>query len=124
MAKRPRSRSAVSVVGWLVSAVRAIILAGQAIRAVALGVGVTAIVQTVLGGIGLAVVGIPFASLLSAVMLMLCIAQIGPMLVLLPAVGWMYWTGDTGWATFLLIWRPDCRYPRQFSAAGADQARC
>lgn len=81
-----------------------IILAGQAIRGVALGVGVTAIVQTVLGGIGLAVAGVPFASLLSAVMLMLCIAQVGPLLVLLPAAGWMYWTGDTGWATGLLIW--------------------
>jgi len=81
-----------------------VILAGQAIRGVALGVGVTAIVQTVLGGLGLAVAGVPFASLLSAVMLMLCIAQIGPMLILLPAVGWMYWQGDTGWATFLLVW--------------------
>ena len=81
-----------------------IILAGQAIRGVALGVGVTAIVQTVLGGIGLAIVGVPFASLLSALMLMFCIAQIGPMLVLLPAVGWMYWMGDNGWATFLLVW--------------------
>jgi hypothetical protein len=89
---------------WPVSGENAIILAGQAIRGVALGVGVTAIVQTVLGGIGLAVAGVPFASLLSAVMLMLCIAQVGPMLVLLPAVGWMYWTGDTGWATFLLVW--------------------
>ena len=81
-----------------------IVLAGQAIRGVALGVGVTAIVQTVLGGLGLAVAGVPFASLLSAVMLMLCIAQIGPMLILLPAVGWMYWMGDTGWATALLVW--------------------
>ena len=82
----------------------AVILAGQAIRGVALGVGVTAIVQTVLGGIGLAVAGVPFASLLSAVMLMFCIAQLGPSLVLFPAVAWMYWMGDTGWATFLLIW--------------------
>lgn len=81
-----------------------VILASQAIRGVALGVGVTAIVQTVLGGIGLAIVGVPFTSLLSALMLMFCIAQIGPMLVLLPAVGWMYWQGDTGWATFLLVW--------------------
>lgn len=81
-----------------------IILAGQAIRGVALGVGITAIVQTVLGGLGLAVAGVPFASLLSAVMLMLCIAQVGPMLILLPAVGWMYWMGDTGWATALLVW--------------------
>ncbi|MFT3847131.1 MAG: AI-2E family transporter YdiK [Propionivibrio sp.] len=81
-----------------------IVLAGQAIRGVALGVGVTAIVQTVLGGIGLAIAGVPFASLLSAVMLMLCIAQLGPALVLFPAVGWMFWTGDTGWASFLLVW--------------------
>ena len=81
-----------------------VILAGQAIRGVALGVGVTAIVQTVLGGIGLAIAGVPFASLLSAVMLMLCIAQLGPGLVLFPAVGWMYWMGDNGWATFLLVW--------------------
>ena len=81
-----------------------VILASLAIRGVALGVGVTAIVQTVLGGIGLAVVGVPFAALLSALMLMFCIAQLGPMLVLLPAVGWMYWQGDNGWATFLLVW--------------------
>lgn len=82
----------------------AIILAAQAIRGVALGVGVTALVQTLLGGIGLAVAGVPFAALLSAVMLMLCIAQVGPGLILFPAVAWMYWVGDTGWATFLLLW--------------------
>jgi predicted PurR-regulated permease PerM len=81
-----------------------VVLAGQAIRGVALGVGVTAVVQSVLGGIGLAIVGIPFAGLLTAVMLMLCIAQLGPGLVLLPAVIWVYWSGDTGWGTFLLIW--------------------
>jgi predicted PurR-regulated permease PerM len=81
-----------------------VILAGQAIRGVALGVGVTAIVQTVLGGIGLAIAGVPFAALLSAVMLMLCIAQLGPGLILFPAVGWMFWMGDTGWGSFLLVW--------------------
>jgi predicted PurR-regulated permease PerM len=37
-------------------------------------------------------------------MLMFCIAQIGPGLVLFPAVGWMYWTGDATWATALLVW--------------------
>lgn len=81
----------------------AIILAGQAIRGVALGVGVTAIVQTVLSGISLAIAGVPFASLFSALILMLCIAQLGPGLILFPAVGWMFWTGDTGWASFLLV---------------------
>ena len=82
----------------------AMVLAGQAIRAVALGVGVTAVVQTMLGGVGLVIAGVPFAAVLSAVMLMLCIAQIGPSLVLFPAVGWMFWQGDTGWAIFLLVW--------------------
>jgi predicted PurR-regulated permease PerM len=81
-----------------------VILAGQAIRAVALGVGVTAVVQTVMGGIGLAVAGVPAAGLLSAVMLMLCLAQLGPALVLFPAVGWLYWTGESAWGTFLLVW--------------------
>ena len=80
-------------------------LAGQAIRSVALGVGVTAVVQSALGGIGLAVVGIPFAGLLTAVMFMLCIAQLGPGLVMFPAVIWVYyWSGDAGWGTFLLVW--------------------
>jgi predicted PurR-regulated permease PerM len=83
---------------------KVMILAGQAIRGVALGVGVTAVAQTTLGGLGLVVAGVPFAGVLSAAMLMLCIAQAGPMLVLLPVVGWMYWQGDHTWATVLLIW--------------------
>jgi predicted PurR-regulated permease PerM len=79
-------------------------LAGQAIRAVALGVVVTALVQTMLAGIGLAVAGIPFAALLTAVVLLLCIAQIGPLLVLVPAVIWLFWTGSTAWGTALAVW--------------------
>ena len=82
----------------------AIILAGRAIRGVALGVGVTAIVQTLLGGIGLAIAGVPFATLLSALMLMLCIAQLGPGFVLFPAVAWLFWMGETGWGSFLFVW--------------------
>ena len=79
-------------------------LAGQAIRAVALGVVVTALVQTILAGLGLAVAGVPFAGLLTAAILILCIAQIGPLIVLIPAVIWLYWKDQTGWATALLIW--------------------
>jgi predicted PurR-regulated permease PerM len=82
----------------------AVTLAGGAIRGVALGVGVTAVLQAGAGGIGLAIVGVPFAGLLTAVMLLLCIAQLGPSLVLFPAVAWVYWSGDTGWGTFLLVW--------------------
>jgi predicted PurR-regulated permease PerM len=79
-------------------------LAGQAIRAVALGVVVTAVVQTALAGLGLWVAGVPFAGILTAVILLLCIAQVGPFLVLVPAVLWLYWSGDAVWGTVLLVW--------------------
>jgi len=78
-------------------------LAGDAIRSVALGVGVTAIVQSVLGGVALAVAGVPVAGLLTALMFMLCIAQIGPVPVLLPAAGWLLYRGDIGGGIFLLV---------------------
>lgn len=82
----------------------AVRLAGQAIRGVALGVVVTAIVQAALAGIGLGVAGVKFAGLLTAVVAFLCIAQLGPSPVLIPAVIWLYWSGETGWGTFLLVW--------------------
>ncbi len=82
----------------------AMILAAQAVRAVALGVVVTALVQGVLGGIGLAISGIPYATLLTVVMILCCLVQIGPLLVLIPAIIWLYWTGDTTWGTVLLVW--------------------
>ncbi|MBL8860978.1 MAG: AI-2E family transporter YdiK [Planctomycetes bacterium] len=82
----------------------AVTLAGQAIRGVALGVVVTAFAQAVLGGIGLAIVGVPFASLLTAIMFLLAIAQIGVAPVLVGCVAWLYWRGDGGWATGLLVW--------------------
>jgi predicted PurR-regulated permease PerM len=64
---------------------------------------VTALVQSVLGGIALVIAGVPFAALLSGVMFVLCIAQLGPMLVLIPAVIWLYWSNEPVWGTFLLV---------------------
>ncbi len=83
---------------------RTIDLAAQAIRAVALGIIVTALVQSALGGIGLAVTGVPYAVAFAALMFVLCIAQLGPMLVLFPAVGWLYWMDANVAATVLLVW--------------------
>ncbi len=80
-------------------------LAGDAIRGVALGVGVTALAQSALGWIGLALAGVPFAGLLTALMFMLCIAQVGPIPVLLPAAAWVLWgDGSVGWGIFLFVW--------------------
>lgn len=78
-------------------------LAGLAIRSVAMGIVVTAVVQSVLGGIGLAICGVPAAAVLTGVMFLLAIAQLGPILVLVPAVGWLFWTGHTGWGIVMLV---------------------
>lgn len=82
----------------------AVTLTGQAIRSVALGVFVTALVQSLLGTLVLTIAGIPYAGFLGAVMLLLCVAQVGPSLVLVPAVVWMFWQGDSmAWSIFLAV---------------------
>jgi predicted PurR-regulated permease PerM len=78
-------------------------LTGKAIRAVALGVVLTALVQTALAGVGLAVVGVPFAAFTCAVVFVLCIAQLGPLLAMVPWVIWLYTTGSPGRGTVLLV---------------------
>jgi predicted PurR-regulated permease PerM len=35
---------------------------------------------------------------------MLCIAQFGPLPVLVPVVIWLYWSGESAWGTVLLVW--------------------
>jgi predicted PurR-regulated permease PerM len=82
----------------------AVLLAGQAIRGVALGVVVTALVQALAGGIGLGIAGVPFAVMLTGVMFILAIVQVGVGPVLLCAVAWLYWTGSATWGTVLLVW--------------------
>jgi len=84
--------------------VRVVILSAGAIRAVALGIVVTALVQAVFGGIGLMVTGVPHALLLASVMLMLGVAQIGPWPVLFGTVIWLYMDGQAVWGTVMLVW--------------------
>ena len=81
-----------------------VVLAGASIRAVALGIVVTAVVQSVLGGLGLVVAGVPYAAVLTALMFVCCIAQIGPGLVMFGSVIWLWYAGHTGWAIGLLVW--------------------
>lgn len=81
----------------------AVILAAQSIRAVALGVVVTAIVQSLLGGIGLFISGIPYTTLLTVLMFLCCLVQLGPLPILVPAIIWLYWSGDTTWGTVLVV---------------------
>ncbi len=81
-----------------------ITLAGQAIRAVATGVIVTALVQSAFAWAGLAVAAVPYTSLLTAVCFLLAVAQLGPGPVLVAAAFWLYWTGKPGVAAALFVW--------------------
>lgn len=78
-------------------------LAGKAIRGVAMGVVLTAILQAAVGGIGLVAAGVPGAAFLTALMFMFCLAQIGGGIVLVPVVIWLYWKGDVLMGTILLV---------------------
>jgi len=61
-------------------------------------------VQAILGGLGLAVAGVPMAGLLTALMFILAVAQIGVVPVLALGVGWLYWSGSPAWGTVMLVW--------------------
>jgi predicted PurR-regulated permease PerM len=82
----------------------AIILAAKAIRGVALGVGLTAVAQALASAVGLWAAGVPYVGLLTAVILLLALAQIGAVPVLLCATVWLFVQGSTGWGIFLLVW--------------------
>ncbi len=79
------------------------VLAAKSIRGVVLGVVVTALIQAGIGGAGMFLTGVPAAGLLTAVTLMFCLAQLGPILVMIPAVIWLYWSGHAGAGTALLV---------------------
>ena len=83
---------------------RVAVLSAQAVRAVALGIVVTALIQSIAAGVGLAVTGVPRAGLLTAVMFLLGVAQIGPAPVLIGAVAWLYWKQQALWGTVMIVW--------------------
>ncbi len=78
-------------------------LAARTIRGVVLGVVLTAVIQAAIAGTGLFLAGVPAAALLTAVILFLCLAQLGPLLVVVPAVIWLFWSGRTVSGTTLLV---------------------
>jgi len=79
-------------------------LSAKAIRGVALGIVVTAVVQSSLASLGLFLASVPAAGLLTAVVMMLCIAQLGPGLVMIPAAIWLFYSGETLTGSLFSIW--------------------
>lgn len=78
-------------------------LAGVTIRKVAGGVIGVALIQTLLAGLLLELFAVPAAGGLTFVILILCIIQIGPALVLLPVVIWVWMSNDFTYALSLTL---------------------
>lgn len=79
-------------------------LAEKTIRSVALGVVGVAIIQSVLAGIGMVVVGVPGAGLWALIVLILAVVQLGPLLVLGPVIVYVFSTAGTVTAVLFMIW--------------------
>ncbi len=79
-------------------------LAVATIRSVAKGVLGVALIQTILATIGLVVMDVPAAGLWAMIILMLCIAQLPPTLVLLPIALWVYSVAEPVPATIFLVY--------------------
>jgi len=77
-------------------------LAAKTVQSVAMGIVVTAIIQTSIGGLGLVIAGVPAPGLLMAVMFLFGLAQLGSAPVLIPAVIWVYSKDGALWGTVLL----------------------
>ena len=71
-------------------------LSTATIRAVAQGVIGVAFIQAIIVGICLLIAGIPWAGVLAVIVLVLGIAQVPALLVTLPAIAYIWTTGDYG----------------------------
>lgn len=76
----------------------------RTVRGVAQGIIGTAIIQALVACIGFEIAGAPFPVLLTLLVFIACTAQLGALLVGLPAAGWIWYQGEPGWAAFLLGW--------------------
>lgn len=76
----------------------------RTVRGVAQGIIGTAIIQAAVAWIGFEIAPAPFPVLLTLLVFIGCTAQVGALIVGLPAAAWIYYQGETGWAVFLLGW--------------------
>ena len=71
-------------------------LSTSTIRAVAQGVIGVAFIQAIIVGLCLLIAGVPWAGALSAIVLVFTIAQIPALIVTLPAIVYIWWSGNYG----------------------------
>lgn len=76
----------------------------KTVRSVAVGVIGIAFIQAFLGGIGMMVAGVPAAGLLAIFIMVLGIAQLPPLLVLIPVAIYLFSGDSTTVAVLFLVW--------------------
>jgi len=79
-------------------------LASATIRSVAQGVLGVALIQSILAGIGLLVMGVPYAGIWAVLVLLLAIIQLPPLLILGPIVVYEFSVAETVPAVIFMIW--------------------
>ncbi|MCL7973418.1 MAG: AI-2E family transporter [marine benthic group bacterium] len=81
-----------------------VVLAEKTIRSVTVGVIGIAVIQSILSLIGMAIIGVPLASLWALLVLVLAIVQLPPILVLGPVMVYAFAAKSTTAAIFFLIY--------------------
>ena len=89
---------------WGDRSLRLISVAGATMQGVIYGIIGTCLVQAALTAFALWICGIPEAFLLGVLTFFLALIPVGAPLVWLPASIWLFYTGSTGRAIFLLLW--------------------
>ena len=79
-------------------------LSGATVSSVAVGVLGISFIQSFLAGIGMMAVGVPAAGMLALVVLVLCIAQLPPWLVLFPVIAYVFSVESTTVASVFAVW--------------------
>lgn len=84
-------------------------LSTATIRSVAMGVIGVAFIQALLLGVGFILAGIPAAGVLALIVMLIGIMQLPAVLVSLPVIAYLWWTGDAStthnivWTIYLLV---------------------
>lgn len=80
-------------------------LAGDTTSSVVYGVLGAAVVQGILATFGFWLANVPGCLLLGTAVGVMALIPLGlTAIILLPAAGWLFYTGSTGWGIFMLIW--------------------
>ncbi|MDJ0865506.1 MAG: AI-2E family transporter [Myxococcota bacterium] len=79
-------------------------LAGDTVQSVAQGILGVAVIQSLLAGLGFVAIGVPGAGLWALIALLLCVVQVGLLLLAIPMLIWVWSTAEPLAATLFTVW--------------------